>query len=341
MPRDRRRDRNRSRSARRSSSGDEDTAGPGQPLYRLELLPGRNDSPWRMFALPVDDDEGGAQGGAAAPRIVSHVCSRPGQGYVIRVTNESRRHIACAVTVDGANTLLRDGSLIVAPHDSRELQGFLVSKNFIGEQYVKEYRNFLFGKPRVVDDEASVAAAGGSTDQVTHYKTYGRVCCEIFDAVLDEEVDSDQELRGQTTHYRGAGHNGSYDEKLVPEGKKAHFMFSAVTVQGGQSALSNSTRGRWWIRGPRLIDTLEVRYKEAHSLMLLGVSPKALGIPRCKQEDGGQKKEEKDEKSEDEDTKDSLQIDVCDLTEDSERATPQWSTREKDPLAQPVDIDRS
>ena len=57
---------------------------------------------------------------------------------MIRVTNSSRRHIACAVTVDGENALLKDGSLIVAPNDARELQGYLVSKNFVGKEYVKE-----------------------------------------------------------------------------------------------------------------------------------------------------------------------------------------------------------
>lgn len=73
---------------------------------------------------------------------------------MIRVTNSSRRHIACAVTVDGENALLKDGSLIVAPNDARELQGYLVSKNFVGKEYVKEYRDFIFGTPKVIESQS-------------------------------------------------------------------------------------------------------------------------------------------------------------------------------------------
>merc|ERR1712032_962775 len=92
---------------------------------------------------------------------------------------------------------------------------------------------------------------------------------------------------------------------LFPRGRKKHFLYSSVTVQGSRSSMANSTRGRWWVRGTRKLETLEVRYREAHSLMLLGVNPKALGVARCKEEDddaaGAMKKEDDEEKKEEED----------------------------------------
>lgn len=283
-----------------------------------------------MFDILVED------GDEAGERAVPHVCARLGEGYVIRVTNASPRHIACAVSVDGENALLRDGSLIVAPHDSRELPGFLVSKNFVGREYIKEYRDFRFGKPKVVEGTVEPVA------EEQPYVTYGRVLCEVFEAVLDEEVDSDQELRGQTTFYRGAGLHGSFDERLVPEGKKKHFLYSSVTVQGPRSSISNSTRGRWWVRGTQRLRTLEVRYREAHSLMILGVDPKALGLARCKQEEaGGAAKDEKAKKEEDWDEKldKSLDLDavaICDLTVDGDE--PMWIAVEREERAEPVEV---
>eukprot|EP00913_Durusdinium_trenchii_P000052 g48.t1 len=222
----------------------------GRPRwYRLDLLPGRRQDPYPTFDLLVEED-----GKEDGKEVVPHVCSKPGEAYVIRVTNSSRRHIACAVTVDGENALLKDGSLIVAPKDARELQGYLVSKNFIGKEY--EYRDFLFSTPKVIE------AQKGDESEIP-YTTYGRIVCEVYEAVLDEEVDSDQELRGQTTqlgrcnqgHYRGAGLHGSSEQRVVPEGKRKHFMYSAVTVQGARSTIANSTRGRWWVRGQRKIRT--------------------------------------------------------------------------------------
>lgn len=281
--------------------------------------------------------------------LVPHVCATPDRGYVIRVSNDSRRHIACAVAVDGENALLRDGSLIVAPGDSRELPGFLVSKNFVGKEYVKEYRNFVFSKPKVVEMGSSVTGADDAT-----YTTFGCITCDVFEAVLDEEVDSDQELRGQTTFYRGAGLHGSFDERTVPEGKKRHFLYSSVTIQGPRSAIANSTRGRWWIRGPRKLDSLQVRYREAHSLMLLGVDPRALGLS-CREEGGDSavKEECKDgiEKKEcwDGAKLEKFQavsapgvglIEVCDLTsEDAPADSASWSI-ERTRRAEAVDIER-
>ncbi|CAK9043275.1 Hypothetical protein SCF082_LOCUS24778, partial [Durusdinium trenchii] len=228
----------RSRGRRDQNQGEDDV---GDAPYRLDLLPGRRQDPYPTFDLLVEED-----GKEDGKEVVPHVCSKPGEAYVIRVTNSSRRHIACAVTVDGENALLKDGSLIVAPKDARELQGYLVSKNFIGKEYVKEYRDFLFSTPKVIE------AQKGDESEIP-YTTYGRIVCEVYEAVLDEEVDSDQELRGQTTHYRGAGLHGSSEQRVVPEGKRKHFMYSAVTVQGARSTIANSTRGRWWVRGQRKI----------------------------------------------------------------------------------------
>jgi len=299
-----------------------------------------------MFDIQVESCE--AEGGE---EIVPHVCARPGEAYVIRVTNASRRHIACAVTVDGENALLKDGSLIVAPSDTRELPGFLISKNFVGKEYVKEYRSFCFGKPKVVE-------GGQSNPSVEEqpYTTYGRILCQVFEAVLDEEVDSDQELRGQTTFYRGAGLNGSFEDRLVPEGKKKHFLYSSVTVQGPRAAISNSTRGRWWVRGTTRLRTLEVRYREAHSLMLLGVDPKVLGLAHCKDEDGVKSEGALAKKEEDLDAKldkkpggaDSGMVEVCDLTgaDDDDVSsgvgsskTPIWSVAKISAQAPPVDVE--
>eukprot|EP00931_Biecheleriopsis_adriatica_P106972 TRINITY_DN81312_c0_g1_i1.p1 TRINITY_DN81312_c0_g1~~TRINITY_DN81312_c0_g1_i1.p1 ORF type:complete len:350 (-),score=66.98 TRINITY_DN81312_c0_g1_i1:105-1124(-) len=326
--RSRRRDRDRGRG--RSTSESEGGANDGDDtgLYTVQLLPGRRQEPWPCFDLLVD--EGGE-------RVVPHVCARPDEGYVIRVTNNSRRHIACAVTVDGENALLRDGSLIVAPRDHRELQGYLVSKNFVGKEYVKEYRDFKFGKPQVIE-----SGAGASAEAEMPYQLYGRVVCEVYEAVLDEEVESDQELRGQTTHYRGAGLNGSNEERKVPEGKKKHFLYSAVTVQGKRSTIANSTRGRWWVRGTRKIRTLELRYREAHTLMLLGVEPKRLGLASAVKEDPSVKKEEKEEEEE-EKAKVGLDplsdtIQTCDLTGDDDAAEAIWTTEQAPERVQPVDV---
>lgn len=256
------------------------------------------------------------------------MCSKPGEAYVIRVTNSSRRHIACAVTVDGENALLKDGSLIVAPKDARELQGYLVSKNFIGKEYVKEYRDFLFSTPKVIE------AQKGDESEIP-YTTYGRIVCEVYEAVLDEEVDSDQELRGQTTHYRGAGLHGSSEQRVVPEGKRKHFMYSAVTVQGARSTIANSTRGRWWVRGQRKIRTLELRYRELHTLMLLGVDRKRLGVQE-EQDDSVVKYEKKEEEDEE---KPKINpdgtIETCDLTDDTAAV---WTTEQAAEKAQPVDV---
>lgn len=318
----RRRSRSRrdSRQAGDKGSGDESDGATittdGQEPYRLEILTERHGTPLPMFDIPVEDCVEGVVGDVDAERVLPHICANLGGGYAIRVTNASSRHIACAVLVDGENALLRDGSLIVAPRDCRVLPGFLVSKNFVGREYVKEYRDFRFGKPKVVEGDAPATAA-----EEMPYTAYGRISCEVFEAVMDEEVDSDQELRGQTTFYRGAGLNGSFEDRMVPEGKKKHFLYSSVTVQGARSSIANSTRGRWWVRGPRKIGALEVRYREAHSLMLLGVDPKAMGLARCKEEgsQGDLAKKEEDDKLEEKLDKrpggpESGHVEHCDLT---------------------------
>jgi len=294
-----------------------------------------------MYDLLVDED--------GAERVVPHVCSNPAEGYTLRMTNHSRRHIACAVTVDGENALLRDGSLIVAPGDSRKLPGFLISKNFVGKEYVKEYRDFVFGKPKVIENDSAV----GSGD--VPYTTYGSIRCAVFEAVLDEEVDSDQELRGQTTFYRGAGLHGSFDERLIPEGKKKHFLYSSVTVQGPRSSIANSTRGRWWVRGRRRLRDLEVRYREAHSLMLLGVDPRVLGLANCKEEDAEEvKREAEDGRAKKEEgpgggpqqeegrrEPGTSSIEVCDLTADEAGGSRESWTVQHRRQAEPVDIENS
>eukprot|EP00440_Ansanella_granifera_P066668 gb/GFBE01072301.1/.p1 GENE.gb/GFBE01072301.1/~~gb/GFBE01072301.1/.p1 ORF type:complete len:345 (+),score=62.63 gb/GFBE01072301.1/:1-1035(+) len=330
--RSRRRDRGRDRDRDRAidcegeSENDKDT----ETLYSVQLLPGRRTDPWPSFDLQVD--EGGE-------RVIPHVCARPGEAYVIRVTNSSRRHIACAVTVDGENALLKDGSLIVAPRDSRELQGYLVSKNFIGKEYVKEYRDFVFGKPKVIESEGRSAGS----DEGIPYTLYGRIVCEVYEAVLDEEVDSDQELKGQTTHYRGAGQGGSNEERKVPEGKKKHFMYSAVTVQGSRSTIANSTRGRWWVRGTRKIRTLEIRYREPHTLMLLGVDAKSLGL-NTSEDNSGVKYEKKEEDDDEEKAKLGLdplddKIHTCDLTaDDDDAAAAIWTVEQAPAKAEPVNV---
>ncbi|CAK9013260.1 unnamed protein product [Durusdinium trenchii] len=167
----------------------------GDAPYRLDLLPGRRQDPYPTFDLLVEED-----GKEDGKEVVPHVCSKPGEAYVIRVTNSSRRHIACAVTVDGENALLKDGSLIVAPKDARELQGYLVSKNFIGKEYVKEYRDFLFSTPKVIE------AQKGDESEIP-YTTYGRIVCEVYEAVLDEEVRALPRSRAarQLRAARGAG----------------------------------------------------------------------------------------------------------------------------------------
>jgi len=337
----RRRRRSRSRRPTALADGSEDGDDAGE-LYRVEILKGRHEDAVPMYDILVD-----VPGTEGSESVVPHVCARPGESYVIRVANASRRHVACAVTVDGENALLRDGSLIVAPGDTRELPGFLISKNFVGKEYVKEYRSFCFGKPKVVEGGSSNPAA-----EEQPYTTYGRIVCEVFEAVLDEEVDSDQELRGQTTFYRGAGLNGSFEDRLVPEGKKKHFLYSSVTVQGPRAAISNSTRGRWWVRGSTRLRTLEVRYREAHSLMILGVDAKALGISACKEEEGVKSEFGRGAKKEEEDLdakldkkpggEDSGFVEVCDLTgagDDDDDNVGAWSVAKSSAQAAPVDVE--
>merc|ERR1719223_1011589 len=121
--------------------------------------------PWPQFQVEEGD------------QVTRYVVARPGEEYLVRVTNNSRRHVACAVTIDGENALLKDGSLIVAPGECRELPGFLVSKNFIGKDYVKEYKNFLFSKPKIVD-----SGDGGAPSEET-YSSYGCIQCDVYQAV--------------------------------------------------------------------------------------------------------------------------------------------------------------
>lgn len=284
----------------------------------MEVLAGR-----RQPALPVFNVE--VEEGVRLP----HVCATPGQGYALRMVNDSRRHIACNIAVDGENAILKDGSFIVAPGDSRELPGFLVSKNFVGREYVKEYRDFVFGKPKVVEKEAMAVQAAGAPAE---YTAFGRVVCDVYEAELDEEVGSDEELRGQTSHFRNGGLHGGPEDRSVPEGKKTHLLYSSVTVGGARSTIANATRGRWWIRGRRKLRTLEVRYRELHSLLLLGVEVAKLeGGAECKDEgpgDGSVKVEGKDSKAEKSEKKEEQEkvpflprsgpgpglVDVCDLT---------------------------
>lgn len=262
-----------------------------------------------MFGVRVD----GARGDVA--RVVPHACATEGCGYIIRVMNSSKRHIACNITVDGENALLQDGSLIVAPGATRELPGYLVSKNFVGKRYVKEYRAFRFGRPKVIefDDKACPSMYNES------YTTYGTILAKVFEAVVDEVIDSDTELEGQQSFFRGAGLNGGVEERRVPEGKTKHFLYSSVTVQGPRRSLANSTKGRWWVRGSRLLDTLEVRYREPHSLMVLGVSAEAVGIVRPKEERPKMepccKKEEKYEHMQSKSEMHAM-VEMCDLTHD-------------------------
>jgi hypothetical protein len=321
------RSRRRGRGKRSEASRSQDSRGSNDSEpYVLDIIPGRHEDPYPTFDIATKDGE--------AP--VPHVVAKPGEEYLIRVSNNSRRHIACAVEVDGENALLRDGSLIVAPDDCRELPGFLVSKNFIGREYVKEYKNFLFSKPKVVEK-------GDATDpgEVT-YSSYGRITCEVYKAVCDEEAGSEDEMTGQTTHYRGAGLHGSFDERVIPEGKKSHLMYSAITAQGSRQAVANSVRGRWWVRGPQHLRSLELRYREAHSLMLLGVSTKDLGITHVKDEDckdGVAKDESEDEKKEEKkfdlERPFSSIIQTCDLTVDDA----QWTEQEPPQQAQAVSVE--
>jgi len=287
----------------------------------VELIPARDEDAWPMFLI----DDGS--------EVIPHVVARPDKEYLVRVSNNSRAHIACSVTIDGENALLKDGSLIVAPGDCRELPGFLVSKNFIGKEYVKEYKNFLFSKPKVVEK------GDGADPGEAAYSSYGRIVCEIFQAVCDEEVDSDEEMHGQSTHYRGSGLHGSFDDRVVPEGKKSHLVFSAVTSQGSRQHIANSVRGRWWVRGTQKIKNLEVRYREAHSLMLLGVKAQDLGILPVKSEDrkyGDAKSESDDEKKEEKKPERpfSDKIDCCDLTANDET----WTQEEPAPQAPAVQV---
>eukprot|EP00927_Polykrikos_kofoidii_P040922 TRINITY_DN34889_c0_g1_i1.p1 TRINITY_DN34889_c0_g1~~TRINITY_DN34889_c0_g1_i1.p1 ORF type:complete len:369 (-),score=56.56 TRINITY_DN34889_c0_g1_i1:69-1175(-) len=313
----------------------------GDELYELHLLSNVHRQPLFVHHVPVKD----GNDVDAGPRLVPHVCSMPGEGYVIRVTNRSRHHIACAIAVDGENALLREGSLIVAPNDSRELPGFLVSKNFVGKEYVKEYRDFRFSKPRVVE-------AVSRTDPQESISSYGLVTCDVFNAVLDEEVSDDQELRGQSTFFRGAGLNGSFEDRRIVEGKKTHLLYSSVTAQGPRSAISNSTRGRWWVRGAERLQRLEVRYREEHSLMLLGVHPKELGLVKnemydfggstAKKEEDWDGKDEKEEKFADDQPSGhgvlAGVMELCNLDSDDENGRGRWSQREAPDRAEPVDV---
>lgn len=303
------------------------------------MLCGPQWDPLPTFEVVLED-------GAAVP----HACARPGDQYKIRVCNCSGRHIACHVTVDGEGAILKDGSLIVAPHDRRDLPGFLVSKNFVGKAYVKEYRNFQFGKPDVVEAGSSSAPSAGA------YSSYGSIRCEVYQAVLDEELDSDQEVHGQTTFYRGTGLNGDFESRVVPEGKKKHLLYSSVTTQGPRSSLSNTTRGRWWVRGRRHLRNLEVRYREVHSLMLLGVEPQLLGLDVFKEADGNRhvKREEdalakKEEKEEDEkEEKEEMVasdarlmpgfVQLCDLTAEDCGSDAAWTLVPEGPCAESVEV---
>lgn len=330
MPRRRSRSRKRSRerkkrSRRSRSNSSEDASEDRDKMYTIELIPGRDMEAWPIFHVEEKDE------------VMSYVVARPGEEYLIRVSNKSRKHIACAVTVDGENALLKDGSLIVAPGDCRELPGFLVSKNFTGKQYVKEYKNFLFAKPKVVEKDETSQARVAEGEKA--YSGYGRVVCQVYEAVCDEEADSDEEMHGQSTHYRGAGLNGSFDDRVIPEGKKTHLVYSAVTAQGSRQHIANSVRGRWWVRGERKIMALELRYREAHSLMLLGVSPSALGIAQVKNEDTKDefKSESEDEKKEDKhkfSDRHFSKIQCCDLTEEAET----WTEQQPPPQASAVEI---
>lgn len=243
-----------------------------------------------------------------------------------------------------------------------KLPGFLVSKNFVGREYVKEYRNFVFGKPKVVDTEEYKKekekrkrdAAPGSSEAADRedYKDFGRITCEVYKAELDEEVSSDEDMRGQVSHYRQGLHGSGNDNRLIPEGKKTHMVFSSVTVSGARSSISNSTRGRWWVRSNLLLETLEVRYRETHSLMLLGVDPNELGVKssssRVKKEEvkkeefqkvdikqEGVKRETKCEMKEEkaeiiDDLPRDRRLQVCDLTlSDEEEVTALWTTAER------------
>lgn len=334
MPRVRSRSRHRgkekkSKKRHKSSREDasEDAEGPsrsaGDEPYTVDLIPGRDLDAFPRFVVEAD--------GESMPYVVA----KPGEEYLIRVSNHSRSHVACAVAVDGENALLRDGSLIVAPGDCRELPGFLVSKNFVGKEYVKEYKNFLFSKPKIVEkgDSADPGEAA--------YSGYGRITCDIFEAVCDEEADSEEEMHGQSTHYRGAGLHGSFDDRVVPEGKKSHLVYSAVTAQGSRQHIANSVRGRWWVRGRRKLRSLELRYREAHSLLLLGVEANKLGLLPVKDEDskdGIAKSESEDEKKEEKKCRTERpfpsKIDCCDLTAEDEN----WTQEEPPPQAAAVDL---
>eukprot|EP00928_Gymnodinium_smaydae_P038236 TRINITY_DN26414_c0_g1_i1.p1 TRINITY_DN26414_c0_g1~~TRINITY_DN26414_c0_g1_i1.p1 ORF type:complete len:391 (+),score=98.00 TRINITY_DN26414_c0_g1_i1:86-1174(+) len=348
-----RRRRSRTPSRRRASAREADAD--AEP-YTLEVLRGRHQE-----ALPMHHIAVAGETEDSDPIVVPHVCAVAGEGYALRVANRSRRHVACAVYVDGETTLLRDGSLIVAPGDYRELPGYLVSKNFVGREYVKEYRDFRFGKPKVVEGSSGTTAGGSSgSGAQQHYASYGAITCDVYEAVVDEEVSEQTELRGQTTFYRGAGLHGSNEEREIEEGKKSHLLYSSVTVQGPRSSISNSTAGRWWVRGTRKLASLEVRYREAHSLMLLGVNPRELGIvmPKAEGDDDRGKfgmkalKDEwtKDEKEEEDEEKfgdsrrfgarhpDGL-VQSCDLTMDSdEDEERRWTLERAAPRAEPVDV---
>jgi len=323
--RSRRRDKDKKKEKRgrrsRSRSSQESARSADGEKYKVDIIPGRDMDPWPQFQIEEGD------------QVTRYVVARPGEEYLVRVTNNSRRHVACAVTIDGENALLKDGSLIVAPGDCRELPGFLVSKNFIGKEYVKEYKNFLFSKPKVVEKGDTAAPDEGV------FSTYGRIVCQVFEAVCDEEADSDEEMHGQSTHYRGAGLHGSFDDRIVPEGKKSHLVYSAVTAQGSRQNIANSVRGRWWVRGTKKHTTLELRYREAHSLMLLGIPAHELGIVPVKDEANKDelKSESEDEKKEDK--KDlprpfSDTIHCCDLTDGDET----WTKEKPPPQAGAVEL---
>jgi hypothetical protein len=86
----------------------------------------------------------------------------------------------------------------------------------------------LFAKPKVVEK------GDGADPGEAAYSTYGRITCEVYKAVCYEEADSEEEMHGQSTHYRGSGLHGSFEDRVVPERKKSHLLYSAVTAQGSR-----------------------------------------------------------------------------------------------------------
>lgn len=73
--------------------------------------------------------------------------------------------------------------------DRRRLQGFVVAKKYVGSSYVKEYRDFIFGKPLVSEGPLSDTAGqnrrqragGGGGQGPTTYTDFGRILVEVYD----------------------------------------------------------------------------------------------------------------------------------------------------------------